>query len=252
MSTVVTDLYDAAILPARERFASAPGVAALQSPDLTPEFMESYLIQFSSLGVALTQPVEDWLRRAGDRCKAIGLDDIAKAFYTHVNQEKGHHLMMIADTHALVARWNAHRRPRLDANELLDRPPTPGGRMYQQIHEDVNASDAPFAQIAIEYEIEMLPVRYGQAMIDQCLRLLGPEVIECLSFLKSHIVLDVGHTEFNKRHLARLLESNPRYVDPLVRAGGAALEAYATFIADCVQLAGEQCEVEESKAVAAG
>ena len=62
--------------------------------------------------------------------------------------------MMIKDTHTLVAWWNAHRPPVLHAERLLARVTTVGGRMYQKVHEDNIVGDTPFAQIAIEFEIE--------------------------------------------------------------------------------------------------
>jgi hypothetical protein len=108
--------------------------------------------------------------------------------------------------------------------------------MYRQLHEETIASTTPFAQVAIEYEIEMLPVQLGPQLLRNCEDVLGAGILECLSFLREHITLDVAHTRFNERQLERLLQTNGGYLPVLVRAGRAALEAYALFLHDCVQL----------------
>jgi hypothetical protein len=145
--------------------------------------------------------------------------------------------MMVADTRALVASWNARRRPLLNAEELLNRMPSSGGRGYRQLHEDTISSDTPYAQIAIEYEIEMLPVQFGPQFLDQCQGALGAPILASLSFLREHITLDVAHTRFNELQLERLLQKDRAFLEPLVRAGAAALQAYGTFLGDCFQLA---------------
>jgi hypothetical protein len=91
-------------------------------------------------------------------------------------------------------------------------------------------------QLAIEYEIEMLSVTYGPRLIERCAGLLGEEVLEGLSFLRDHVALDAGHTNFNRNQLSRLLNEQPGVLSGLVTAGSEALDAYATFLGDCVEL----------------
>jgi hypothetical protein len=231
------DRYEAGVECARKRFAEESGIGILLDPDIDPLLLEQFFIHFCSRGVTLTEPVEDWLIRSGKRCDEVGFVELGRALRSHAKAESGHHFMMIRDTHALAARWNARRTPPLDAERLLSRPPTPGGQMYQKLHEDTIASNTPFAQIAIEYEIEMLPVKYGPQLIEQCKRVLGADVLACLSFIDEHIALDVGHTQFNTRQLARVLDDHPECVEPFVRAGSQVLRAYATFMHDCLCLA---------------
>jgi hypothetical protein len=226
--------YDAGVHNARAAFARESGLAHLLSPDVNPVALDAFLVHFCSLGVALTEPVEGWLVRSSERCTAIGMAELGRALLSHSKAESGHHLMMIRDTHALVARWNARRHPALDAAQLLACSPTPGGQMYQQLHEDTIVSDAPFAQIAIEYEIEQLPVAYGGRLIQQCVRVLGEDILECLSFVDEHVTLDAGHTKFNLRQLERVLDNHPDFVAPLVDAGSRALRAYSSFLRECV------------------
>ena len=51
-----------------------------------------------------------------------------------------------------------------------------------------------------------------------------------------HITLDVAHSRFNALHLERLLQEHPTFLDPLVRAGAAALDAYQAFLGDCIEM----------------
>jgi hypothetical protein len=243
MSNLVKEIYDPAMRDARARFAASPALRAFLSEEFDPTFWEMFLIQFSSLGVALTTPVEDWLIRSSRRCAEVGLPELAQALRSHSKQEAGHQNMMIHDTHALVKRWNARHENKLDAKLLLERPPTAGGCLYRKLHEDTIVSETPYAQIAIEYEIEMLPVQFGPLLLQKVQNALGEDVLPKLSFLTEHIELDVKHTEFNALHLERLLQRNRAYLPELVKAGRAALEAYAAFLQDCVRLARENCRI---------
>jgi hypothetical protein len=199
--------------------------------------LELFLIFFNALGVQMTRPVEDWIRRAGERCTEIGLGELGRALCAHAKQEAGHHLMMIEDTRRLVARWNARRTSKLDADRVLAQPMTNGVRMYCELHEDVIASDSPFGQLAIEYEIERLSVAFGPQLFEQLKRRLDHTILSNLSFLEEHVRVDVGHTQFNERQLERLLTANPAFARALARAGERALDAYAAFFNDCFHLA---------------
>ena len=83
----------------------------------------------------------------------------------------------------------------------------------------------------------MLPLRYGEPLLNRCVEMLGAEILPCLSFVTEHIVLDVGHTNFNARLIAKLIDLGPSSMAALVSAGAAALDAYAQFLGDCAQLA---------------
>jgi hypothetical protein len=106
-----------------------------------------------------------------------------------------------------------------------------------QVHEDVIVGSAPYAQIAIEYEIERLSVTYGPGFIARCVADLGPDVKSCLSFVQDHVELDVGHTKFNARKLDQFLRQRPEALDDLEAAGSEALAAYDQFLGDALALA---------------
>jgi hypothetical protein len=189
----------------------------------------------------MTEPVEGWIRRAADRCSALGLPELGEALTRHARAEAGHHLMMIADLRSLAGHWNLRHTPPVDADELLHLMPSYGARRYCRVHEENIVGKTPYAQIAIEYEIEQLPLRYGGLFLSRCIEIFGPDILHSLSFVTEHVDLDIGHTKFNARELAKLIDRIPESLPALVAAGSAALDAYAQFLADCVELAENHC-----------
>lgn len=228
--------YEQKLQPARSRFGALPAVQMLLSNGTDPQLMEAFLLHFCALGVGMTERVESWIRRAGERCVEVGLTDLGRALVAHARAEAGHDQLMVDDTRALVARWNARRTPRLDADELLALSPTSSVQGYRQLHEDVISGPAPYAQIAIEFEIEMLSTTVGPDLLDNCVRLLGEDILRDLTFITEHVELDVGHTAFNRRQLGGLLDEHPDFLPALVDTGSRALDAYGGFLSDCVDL----------------
>ena len=144
----------------RQALASVPfGRATIH------DLLEAFLLYFCAIGAQMTEPVEGWIRRAADRCSALGLPELAEALTRHARAEAGHHLMMIADLRSLAGHWNLRHTPPVDADELLRLRPSYGARRYCLVHEENIAGNTPYAQIAIEYEIEQLPLRYGGLFI---------------------------------------------------------------------------------------
>ncbi len=231
------EAYENALQPARTRFGENPLFRAMLSEDVDRDLLELFLMHFTALGVGMTEPVDGWIRRAGERCKAIGLDDLGRSLIMHAKHEAGHHLMMIDDTKKLAERWNARHADQVSADALLATPLTPGVRRYRDLHEDVIAGDTPFGQLAIEYEIEMLSIVHGKHLIENCVARLGKDIVHGLSFLEEHVEVDAGHTKFNAAELGRLVSKHPTFVGPLATAGSAALDAYAMFLDDCANLA---------------
>ena len=229
--------YEERMVLPRERFATSPGLAAILSPSIDPALLELFLAHFCAMGVYMTEPVEGWIRRSGERCEEMGLEELGRALKGHAKGEAGHQLLMVADVKSLTTRWNTHGTLHLDPDALLQQPLSPGVWRYREIHEHNIAGNTPFAQIAIEYEIEMLSSRYGHRLITNCVAQLGREILGCLTFLTEHVELDVGHTKFNARTLEKFLTHHPTCVSALVEAGEAALDAYAQCLSDCLERA---------------
>jgi hypothetical protein len=239
-ATLPLETYNKLLAPARERFETSPGLNAIRSTN-DPRMLEAFLLYFCAIGAQMTQPVETWIGRAAGRCAALGLSELGAALTRHARAEAGHHLMMIADLRTLADHWNLRYAPPVDADELLGLAPTYGASRYCLVHEESIAGNTPYAQIAIEYEIEQLPLRYGGLFVARCLEIFGAEILPGLSFVTEHIDLDIGHTKFNAQELAKLIDRIPDSLPALAAAGSAALDAYAQFLIDCVELAENHC-----------
>lgn len=187
----------------------------------------------------MTEPVEGWIRRAGERCQALGFSDMGAFLVSHADQEKDHHVLFVKDTRRLVSRWNTLHDRQLDADRLLTQPLTPGVMNYRALHETTISGEAPYCQLAIEFEIERLSLTYGAAAIPKIVRVLGVEVIQGLQFLEEHVKQDRWHTALNEAHLNQLLRDMPSALSVLVETGGLALKAYGQYLSDCLDLASQ-------------
>src|SRR5262245_35003336 len=211
--------YERCLTQARNNFGERTSISMVMDDRLDSDLLHIFLVYFSALGVGMTEPVESWIKRAGERCHEIGLSEIGSALIRHAKQEAGHHRLMIDDVHILARHWNQRRGVRpLDSEVLLSRSLPPSVTQYRSLHQRVIEGPAPFAQVAIEYEIEALSVRYGVALLCQCLRLLPKEASTGLSFLAEHVAIDSGHTQFNERQLERLLDERPESLPDLIDA----------------------------------
>ncbi len=238
----IQELYEPRIARARELISSAPIATKLLAQDIDARVLERFLIEYCSLGVQITEPVEGWIARSGQRCVEMGLSKIGSALASHAEHEANHHLMFIEDTKQLVARWNARNEPALDAEALIARKPTRAMQHYIQLHEDTIVSATPFAQVAIELEIERLSVVLLPALLAQFRRVLGAEVVESLSFLGEHALIDVGHTHLNTRMMNNVLAQRPDSAGDLARIGAEALFIYMAIFEECFGLAVAACQ----------
>ncbi len=233
------ELYEQHMSGVRARIDAHSGVRGLLRTGIPPELLHRFLIEYCSLGVQMTAPVEGWIKRAGLRCREIGLTKVGDRLVKHAEHEAGHDRLFVDDTRSLVAAYSKRYQKELDATRLLARPCTPAMHRYIQLHEQTIAGDAPFAQVAIELEIEGLSVLLGPRLLEQFRVVLGQEILDCLTFLQEHVQLDVGHTALNRKMLGYLLEERPGAVSHLVETGTAALAAYLDFLGECLSRAEE-------------
>jgi hypothetical protein len=251
MTNSIAEQYASRLETTRRILAEDPIMVELLDPAIDPVVLERYLIQFSALGVQMTRPVDGWIRRAGERCIALGLNDIGQTLVKHSKHESGHHLMLMEDTRILVKRWNQRGLGKLDAEELISAPPTPAIAAYVALHEDTISGDTPYGQVAIELEIERMSTVVGPRQIALCKSVLGPEIIGGLSFIEEHVALDVGHTLLNQKMLERLLLLRPNEVDRLADIGAAALRAYVQFFGECLGIARTEAAARKAERISA-
>jgi hypothetical protein len=236
MNELVATLYTPHLVTARSRFETGAAGSMLDE-NFDPVLLELFLLNYCSRGVRMTEPVESWIERAGKRCRELGLEKLGIALQKHAASEANHHLMMIADTQALVQRWNASQPKPLAVEALLAVPASPAVDAYVTLHEDVIRGSEPYCQLAIEFEIERISVTWGPPFMRQCARLLGQGSNETLSFLTEHVEVDQGHTKFNELQLERLLTEHRSFAPALARTGAAALDIYGNFLAECLGFA---------------
>src|ERR1700722_12014253 len=156
IDSLLATLYEPAVGGARASFLRDSSLDTVLDDRVDADRLELFFIYFCALGVQMTQPVESWIEGAGQRCTDLGWRDLGRALRMHARHEADHHLMMIEDTRVLVQRRNVRLGHSLRADDLIAWPPTAGVRRYVRLHEQVIAGSTPFAQLAIEYEIENL------------------------------------------------------------------------------------------------
>jgi hypothetical protein len=227
--------YEQRMQPERAQFSRNQALLAAQEGRLDDRALHALLLHFCALGFQMTKDVSRWITRAGERCVELGYPDLGNSLLRHAHHEAGHEQLFERDTTTLASRWNERFAPRVDAGALLASEPTAGVERYRALHENVFESDAPYCQIAIEYEIEAVSVREGGKLLRAIAGQLGADIVGCLSFVTEHVIADQGHTQWNARQLGRFLEAHPRTESQLVAAGTEALHAYGGFLDDCYQ-----------------
>ena len=227
--------YEKLLAPYREKFAARPALSMLQSTVALPaELLQLFMLHYSAFGISMTHPVEGWIRRAGERCNDTGYSALGEALIKHARHEAGHHRLMVADLWSLADAWNAEHAKKINPVALSRQKLPSSIAQYRALHEEVITGDTPYAQIAIEYEIEALSVRHGPALLAAA---CASNAASGSSFLREHISIDSAHTQFNREQIAKLLFRHPECLKPLVQSGAAALEIYGRFIDDCAAAA---------------
>jgi hypothetical protein len=235
---LIHSVYGPQVQPFRLALAQNEVWRFLDMPD--PLVLELFLIQYCALGVAMTQPVPSWIRRAGERCQELGYADVAAFLASHANPEQDHHSSFVDDTRYLVNRWNAKHERQLNAERLLSQPLTDGVVSYRALHEASISRDAPYCQLAIEFEIERLSTTYGVAAMTKIARVLGPEAIKGLGFLENRVKEGLQHTSVIECQLNQLLHDVPTALSRLTETARMALMTYGEYLSDCLALASEE------------
>lgn len=230
-------IYESRMTAHRDRLLDGPFGRFVMGGAPDARAIHMFLAHYCSLGVGVTAPVRGWIRRAGEATESLGMRDLGTALTKHASRKAGHEQMMIADTRALCRRWRDSFSAPLDERTLLNAPLPAGARAYIDLHEQVIAGPAPYGQIAIEYEIERLSLDIGPKFIGRAVKVLGVDILDCVSFITNHAALDVSHTEFSATLITRFLGDYPEALPILVDTGARALRAYGAFLDDCVDLA---------------
>jgi len=226
--------YEETLVNYRKKFADVVSPLLAENNQKT---LLLFWIFFSSNGVGMTEPVEDWIRRAGKNCEKLGYKELGIQLGKHAIHEADHQLMMIEDTKKFIERWNKQYTPKLTAQDFFNKPMTEAVNNYRILHEHFIEGSNPYCQIAIEYEIENLSITYGPEIIEHTYKILGQDIQECLSFSVDHVKIDAAHTKFNRKVISDFLSAYPEVLQDLMDAGVRALRAYGNFLTSCLQQA---------------
>ncbi|WP_239470550.1 hypothetical protein [Archangium violaceum] len=230
-------LYEPHTLLARSRLDSDSSIRRLLDPSLKPIVLERFLIEWMARASYMTEPVDGWIRRTGQRCIEQGMERLGQSLITHAKSETGHHLMTIEDARALVLHWNGRHTPQLNMEQLLGQTPTESMKEYRQLHEETIEGPYPVGQISIEREIGFLAVHFGPRMMKQVENVLGKEVADKLTFLAEHVAVDVGHTLLNEKMLEDAITRSPENARIYAETGARAMTTYIRFLGDCLHIA---------------
>ncbi|MDO8578120.1 MAG: hypothetical protein Q7R50_02950 [Dehalococcoidales bacterium] len=223
---------------ARDAFASRKVVNELFNEEVDPKLMKLFMISWSALSSGLTQPIPEYLKRAGENCAKKGVAEMAAFFAQHTEEEDGHDEWGRDDTRKLVERWNKEEPEfPLNAEDMLKNNMSPAVKRYHKLHENVIDGDSPWAELAIDVEIELITTQYGPRLLQSCVRSMGEDSLADVSFLREHVRFDVGHTETNFETIHKLITKHPEYTDALVETAFKALESYADFLDDAMSSA---------------
>lgn len=236
--------YEKRMIEQRNRFAANTSFKQIiESTD--EKQIIAFFIFFSGLGVEMTKPVESWIKRAGQACVAKGFTQVGNLLVKHSVEEASHHLMLIKDLDVLTTLWNQKCKLPVNKDAILNDTDTQGVNDYKTVHEDT-IKNAPWGQVAIEYEIENLSLVYGTRLVEKYQKTVNKTSSKGITFLKDHVKLDVGHTEFNRNLISTVLKEIPNSLETLVKSGTQALEAYCQFSNDCFEKASRLLEREKS------
>ncbi len=199
--------------------------------------LQAFLLVWTGLSIEMTKGVEDWIRRAGQKCQSlsVGLDNIGGKLLKHSVHEANHDKMLVDDLEYLVKSWNEKFKGSLTSEMVRSIGNSTGTQEYVALHENVINGPKPFCQAAIEFEIERLSVYCAPWWVQNVLASLGAEYSSGMSFLEEHILLDGGHTRFNSILIQECLTVT-KDLESLVTTAKAALSAYNKFLSDCIRL----------------
>jgi hypothetical protein len=225
--------YEERLTSARKDFTEGKELKELLSLGTDAKFLELFLIQFCAAQVAMVKPISQYLRRAAEKCQALGFKKLAESFFQHSKEEGGHEKWAHEDTQRLVKFWNDRRKPAVTAESFLNHGDNPVVRQYHQLHEEVVSGSKPYGILAIANEIERITVQFEPRMLLNSAIKVDPKVVLNLSFVKNHVKADEHHDKENIEMIREFLSEHPSAEDDLVGVGEKTLAIYYAFIADC-------------------
>ncbi|GAB1257469.1 hypothetical protein [Aurantivibrio plasticivorans] len=231
------DTYENALQPVRDQALNSDIAERILDYSLDRDTVHLFWIFYNVLGVNMTEPVEDWICRAGEASIAKGYEILGKDLLKHARHEAGHQKMMQRDYANLIDLWNATHDEKISLSHFDGNTRPRVVREYEDIHEENIVGPTPYCQVAIQYEIESLAPILGPKLIQYTRDICGEDVLSKLSFITDHVEIDIAHTEFNKQVLSKFLKDFPETIEPLIEVGTESSTIYMRFFDYCMQQA---------------
>lgn len=226
--------YNQLIHPTRVAFMKSKGINYFMT-ETDKKSILSFLIIWTAASIKMTERVENWIKRAGEKCVDLNFAEVGNKLQYHAKQEADHDKMLVNDIKFLIEKWNHEYNDTLTLPIVLDLCNITESQLYIALHEDVINGNHPYTQSAIEYEIERISIVYGPRILENILNTLGQNYADGISFLAEHVLLDQGHTKFNIDLLEKCISNNGNITE-LFASGDKALNIYSGFLTKCIDL----------------
>lgn len=221
------------------------------------EMVELYLIYFSAVGSKMVAPADSWLTRWGNGLKRLGFESIGAHIVEHAKEEIGHDRWHENDVKFLVSHFNKKYGASLNVTEILNQGNSACVRRYQEAYDSTVQGDTEYQAFGLLYETELMTFTLAPKFIGFCVQELGFEIMRGLSFLRGHMVSDVGHVKENAEQLEEILngtspsQQQQRLLE-IIRVGEETVNVYIDYFEQVFQLAKERQQarslVSEKKA----
>jgi hypothetical protein len=197
----------------------------------------------------MVTPAHEWLSRWGEGFIRLKFEEIGRHLIEHAKEEIGHDRWHRNDVKFLVSHYNKKFNANLDVETILRQGNASCVRRYEAAFRTTIESDSEHMALGMLYETELMTFTLAPELIGYCVRELGLEIMRGLSFLRGHIVSDVGHVQENAEQLQEVLETNPspEKLAEIVRLGEETVNVYIDYFEQVAEMALENYHGRKSK-----
>lgn len=224
-------------------------IQALYQKINSEELIELYLIYFSAVGAQMVTPAHEWLIRWGEGFIRLRFEDIGRHLIEHAKEEIGHDRWHLNDVKFLVSHYNKKFNADLDVESILRQGHANCVRRYEAAFRTTIESDSEHMALGMLYETELMTFTLAPKFIGHCVQELGLEIMRGLSFLRGHIVSDVGHVQENAEQLQEVLETHPspEKLADIVYMGEETVNVYIDYFEQVAEMALKNYHSRQSK-----
>ena len=201
--------------------------------------IELYLIYFSSVGAEMVKHADVWLTNWGHGLKKAGFEKLGNHLIEHAKEETGHDRWHQNDVKYLVTYYNKKYGTSLQVSEILAQGNINCVQRYTKAYGEVLKSHKLYGSVGMLYETEIMTFTLAPQLIGYCVQELGFEIMRGLSFLRGHIVSDVGHVQENAEQLHEVLEADgtKEVLQEIVKYGEETVDIYIDYFEEVMKLA---------------